>query len=114
MSLKNEAGVTPGVYAHAADGAVLAVSSHGLERCRRPCLVANRATLPQKWPQPPRNVADSCELTATTDTPGVPAHAADGAVPARMQSGIKSFFCDCLDVYHKAPDSGERHYKLRT
>jgi len=37
-----------------------------LERCRRPCLVANRATLPQKWPPPPRNVANLCELTATT------------------------------------------------
>jgi len=24
---------------------------------RRPCLVANRATLPQKWPPPPRNVS---------------------------------------------------------
>ena len=24
-----------------------------LERCRRPCLVANWATLPQKWPPPP-------------------------------------------------------------
>ena len=26
----------------------------------------NRATLPQKWPPPPRNVAASRELTATT------------------------------------------------
>jgi len=34
--------------------------------CRRPCLVANRATLPQKWPPPPRNMAYSCEWTATT------------------------------------------------
>jgi len=34
---------------------------HG--KCRWPCLVANRATPPQKWPPPPRNVADSCELT---------------------------------------------------
>ena len=25
----------------------------GLERFRRPCLVAIRATLPQKWPPPP-------------------------------------------------------------
>ena len=25
----------------------------GLERCRRSCLVANRATLPPKWPPPP-------------------------------------------------------------
>ena len=24
----------------------------GVERCRRRCLVANRATLPQKWPPP--------------------------------------------------------------
>jgi len=40
---------------------------HG-ERCRRPWLVANWATLPQKWPPPPRNVADSCELTAMTKT----------------------------------------------
>ena len=39
---------------------------HGLGIYRRPCLVANRATLPQTWPPPPRNVADSCELTATT------------------------------------------------
>ena len=38
----------------------------GLENSRRRCLVANRATLPQKWPPPPRNVADSCEMTATT------------------------------------------------
>ena len=35
-------------------------------KSRRSCLVANRATLPQKWPPIPRNVADSCELTATT------------------------------------------------
>ena len=35
-------------------------------RCEREILVANRATLPQKWPPPPRNVADLCELTATT------------------------------------------------
>ena len=32
---------------------------------RRPCLVANRVTLPQKWPPPAQNVADSCELTET-------------------------------------------------
>ena len=25
----------------------------GLGRCRRPCLVANRTTLPQKWPPAP-------------------------------------------------------------
>ena len=31
---------------------------------RRRCLVANRATLPQKWPPQPPNVADSCEVTA--------------------------------------------------
>ena len=36
-------------------------------RCRRPQLVANRATLPQKCPPPPsRNVADTCELTLIT------------------------------------------------
>ena len=29
----------------------------------RPWLVANRATLPQKWPPPPWNVAGPCELT---------------------------------------------------
>ena len=28
--------------------------------CRRPWLVANRATLSQKWQRPPWNVADSC------------------------------------------------------
>ena len=39
----------------------------GLERCRRPCLVANRATLPQKWPPSPRNVADWCEVAAMTE-----------------------------------------------
>jgi len=33
-----------------------------LKKCRGRCLVANLATLPQKWPPPPRNVADSCEL----------------------------------------------------
>jgi len=32
----------------------------------RRCLVAHRATLPQKWPPPPRNVDDSRELTETT------------------------------------------------
>jgi len=37
-----------------------------VERWRRPCLVANRATLPQKGPPPFRNVANSCELTETT------------------------------------------------
>ena len=37
----------------------------GLGKCRRRCLVANRATLPQTWPRPPRNVAGSCELTVT-------------------------------------------------
>ena len=35
------------------------------ERCTRLRLVANRATLPQKWPPSPRNVADSCELIET-------------------------------------------------
>ena len=37
-----------------------------LGKSRRPCLAANWAALPQKWPSPPRNVADSCELTTTT------------------------------------------------
>ena len=32
----------------------------------RPCLVATRAAHPQKWPTTSRNVADSCELTATS------------------------------------------------
>jgi len=32
------------------------------ESCSRPWLVANPATLPQKWPPPP----DSCKRTATT------------------------------------------------
>ena len=39
------------------------------ERWRRPWLVANRATLPQKWPPPPgmdRNVADLYELSGMT------------------------------------------------
>ena len=36
-----------------------------VEGPRKTCLVANRATLPQKWPPPPENVVDSCELTAT-------------------------------------------------
>ena len=46
-----------------------APNSHpqGLKTSRRPCLVANRATLPQKWPTFPRNVADSCELTDTAE-----------------------------------------------
>ena len=39
---------------------------HGVERWRRRCLLANRVTLPQKWPPPPRNVAHSCELTEMT------------------------------------------------
>ena len=43
-----------------------------LEKSRRPCLVANQATLPQKWPPPTRNLADSCELTAPTKQEGVP------------------------------------------
>ena len=34
---------------------------------RRLLLVANRASLPQKWPTPPRNVADACELNETTE-----------------------------------------------
>ena len=35
----------------------------GLKECRRPCRVANRATLPPKWPLPPRNVAGiGCSL----------------------------------------------------
>ena len=33
---------------------------------RKSWLVANRATLPPKWPPPPKNVADSCERTETT------------------------------------------------
>ena len=33
---------------------------------RRRCFVANRATLPPKWPPRPQNVADSCERTVTT------------------------------------------------
>ena len=34
---------------------------------RRSCLVAKQATLPQKWPPPSQNLADSCELTGTTN-----------------------------------------------
>ena len=41
-------------------------SARGLETCRRPCLVANQDTFLQNWPPSPRNVVDSCELTATT------------------------------------------------
>ena len=38
------------------------------EKSTRPCLVANRTILPQKWPPPPPGkVADSGELTATTE-----------------------------------------------
>jgi hypothetical protein len=33
------------------------------ESCVRPWLVANRATLRQKWPPPPWSVAGSCEWT---------------------------------------------------
>ena len=36
------------------------------ERCFRPWLVANRATLPQTWPPPPGNMASSCRWTETT------------------------------------------------
>ena len=39
------------------------------EKCKIHCFVADRATLPQKWPPPSRNVDDSCELTATTQQP---------------------------------------------
>ena len=39
----------------------------GPEKWTRHCLVANRATLPQKWPPPPWNVADSCELVVTNN-----------------------------------------------
>jgi len=38
------------------------------ETSRRLCLVANRDTLPQKCPPPPWNVAESCELSVTTNT----------------------------------------------
>ena len=38
----------------------------GVESCRRPWLVANRVSHPQKWPPPPQNVDDSCELTEKT------------------------------------------------
>ena len=44
---------------------------------RRPCLVANRATHPQKCPPSPRNVADSCEVTETTGQDGAPGHVRD-------------------------------------
>ena len=36
---------------------------HPPERWRRRCLVATWATLPQKWPPPPWNVAGSCQWT---------------------------------------------------
>ena len=39
---------------------------HPPGRCRRRCLVANRAPLPQKWPPHPWNVADSCQRTSPT------------------------------------------------
>ena len=39
----------------------------GMVHVVRPCLVASRASLPQDWPPHPRNVADSCELTVTTE-----------------------------------------------
>ena len=40
--------------------------SRAADQTKRRCLVADRATLPQKWPPSPRNVVDSCELTETT------------------------------------------------
>ena len=55
------------------DGAWLPAGGGGggrLKKYRMLCIVANRATLPQKWPPPPRNVADSCELTASTKPTG--------------------------------------------
>ena len=36
------------------------------ESCFRPWRVANRATLPQKWPATPRHVAGSCQWTEAT------------------------------------------------
>ena len=39
------------------------VERHPPERCRRHWLVANRDTLPQKWPPPPWKVAGSCRWT---------------------------------------------------
>ena len=41
------------------------------EISRRACLVATWAPLLQKWPPPPRNVADSCELTFIARLVGV-------------------------------------------
>ena len=35
-------------------------------------------------------------------------------VDARTHPGDQIFLFNCLDVYHKSPDSGERRYKLKT
>ena len=42
-----------GVGTAGADAGRRRCSSIGLEKIRKPCLVANRATLPQKWPPSP-------------------------------------------------------------
>jgi hypothetical protein len=73
ISLLAADAANPGVLPHgvgfllyADDIWVLTAERGGLERSRRPCLVGNRATLPPEWPSSPQNVADSCEVTATT------------------------------------------------
>ena len=51
---------------HAYTPMVVGRRRDGGESCLRPWLVANRGTVPQKWPPPPRNVAEECELTFNT------------------------------------------------
>jgi hypothetical protein len=48
------------------DGAVAVHHSGRTAKSRRPCLVANRATLPQQCPPPLGIAAGSCELTFIT------------------------------------------------
>ena len=68
----------------------------GLETSRRSCLVADRATLPQMWPPPPQSVADSCEVTATTEQTELSVSRgrvvpAEGCNPLPQRQGIAVF-----------------------
>jgi len=65
--------------------AVMAYS--GVGRWRRRCLVANRATLPEKWPPPIRNVADLYELTDMSKPTEPPFFRADSVNAVGVRGG---------------------------
>ena len=74
------------------------------ERCRRPCLVADRATLPQKWLPPSQNVAASCLVPAVVEQ--VSDDGGSRSVLLRPERALSHPCCDLLagfGIQHQVP-----------